>query len=134
MFRPVSIGSTSFGINSFRRNSSEQPPFNKEEDSGKRKGLSTGEKNSLLAGMFIGALMATTGTYVYNNSQNKEMIKIMQEELTYGKDQTLKIEDATKDELPDIVLEDSAGHKTVFDFAEHNIYINDGDGLIEYMK
>lgn len=135
MFRSVSIGSTSFGIRSFNKNSSEQPPINKEEDSGKSKGLSAGEKNSLFAGMFIGALMATTGTYLYNDFQNKEMIRIMQEELSYDKGQTLKIEDVTDDKHPDIILEDSAGHRTVFDIAKHNVYINDdGNELIEYKK
>ena len=91
-------------------------------------------KNSLCVGALCGAILAGASVSMYKDHQIKDLLNDMNEEIGFENFDSLKIEDATKDSVPDIVVIDNSGNETVYDLTSGSIYYKDGYELVEKHK
>ncbi len=128
MIRPVSMGKQNFTARTIL-GWPKKPKENIEEPikPEKTRGLTRNERNIFLAGAFIGAAMGVGGSMMYDNSQTKDLLNDIQEEITADSTQTIKIKDMNLDNVPEIVVETENGDAVYYDFMKHNAYIKMGN-------
>ena len=91
-------------------------------------------KNSLLAGAFIGAIIGGTTFSIYKDHIIKDSLNEITEEMSSDYFEKLKIEDSTKDSIPDIVVVDKNGEEKVYDITSGSVYLKDGKEIIKEIK
>lgn len=91
-------------------------------------------QNGLMAGMFFGTILATTGTAIYKDNQINNLMKDIAAESTYEGVDSFKVEDVNSDEVPEFILIDKNGDKTAYDFTTGKIYFDEDGELIEKMQ
>ena len=90
-------------------------------------------KNSLCVGALAGAIIATAGVSMYKDHQIKSLLNEMAEEMTEGVD-SIKIQDITKDSIPEIVLMGNDGMESVYDLTSGSVYFKDGSDIVEKVR
>ena len=143
MIRPVSFSANPMNFKGYTiLGHDNEPVYSKEEDrnnnnkeyyvdSHTRK---QDIKNSLCVGALAGAILAGASVSIYKDHQIKDLINDISEEMSYESFDSLKIEDSTKDSIPDIVLVDSLGNETVYDLTSGSVYYKEGNEFIEKMR
>ena len=132
MIRPVGMGKVNFKGYTIIGGDDPKPKEN-EQEKPKTRGLTKSEKNIVMAGARLGAIMGVGGTHLYNNIQTKDMIEDMKMELDACHDQDIVIKDVTGDEIPDIVFEDMYGDAVYYDFMKHDVSLRIGDEKVKKM-
>ena len=126
MIRPLSMGNP-IQFKGYTITGGDDEQINSKEQSKKKSGLTESEKKIFLAGAFLGAVMGVGGTMLNDTIKMNSMIKDMQEEVAFGTD-SIKIEDVTDDDVPEIILVGSDGNSTIYDMNKNKVFIDmDGD-------
>lgn len=82
-------------------------------------------------GMMLSAILGAVAANIYKDNQINNMLQDIAKETVYDEFDCLKIEDMTEDKVPDIVLIDKNGDKTVYDITSGQVYIEEQGELIE---
>ena len=93
------------------------------EEPKKKSGFTNNERNIFIAGAFLGAVMGIGGTILGDKTQMKSMMTDMQEEFVYGVDSMI-VEDATDDKIPDVILVGKDGISTVYDMHNNKVFFD----------
>ena len=91
-------------------------------------------KNSLCVGALAGAIIAGASVSMYKDHQIKDLLNDMAEEMSQADLDTIKVQDITKDSIPEIVLQEHNGTEVVYDLTSGAIYYKDGSDIVEKIK
>jgi len=129
MIKPVSLAqnNTYFGIKRLEGGDS----YNKSNTPIGENKKTKDFKSGFYLGMVCSAILGVTGMSIYKDNQINDLLQEVMEKSSYSEFKAIKVEDRTKDSIPDLVLVEQNGDETVYDLCSGQKYYNEDGDLIE---